>query len=130
VTALHVDTGQQRRQPRSWRRQFGAAIAPRSSADAIIREVVRLGDSYAVTVTGAIYRARDPAEAILRELENGGHNLLVLGVSPRSGERLFFGQVAAELLEKAPCSILFIASEPFLPAAEPQMPPGRARRAA
>jgi Kef-type K+ transport system membrane component KefB/nucleotide-binding universal stress UspA family protein len=127
ITALHVDTGQ--RQPRSWRRQVGAAIAPRSSADAIIREIVRLGDPYGVHVTGALRRARNPAEAILQQLELGGHNLLVLGVSPRAGEQLFFGHVAAELLEKARCSILFTASEPFLPTAAPEEPPETLRSA-
>jgi nucleotide-binding universal stress UspA family protein len=47
VTALHVDSGQRR--PRSWRRQVGVALAPRSSADAIIREIVRLGDILTVS---------------------------------------------------------------------------------
>jgi Kef-type K+ transport system membrane component KefB/nucleotide-binding universal stress UspA family protein len=116
VTALHVANGQ--RQPRSWGRQVGAALAPRSSADAIIREIVRLGDPYDVDVRGAVRRTSAPAEAILRQLQFGGHNLVVIGVSPRPGEALFFGQVAAELLERAECSILFTASEPFLPAAE------------
>jgi hypothetical protein len=30
------------RRPRSWQRQVGAALAPATSADAIIREIVRL----------------------------------------------------------------------------------------
>jgi Kef-type K+ transport system membrane component KefB/nucleotide-binding universal stress UspA family protein len=116
VTALHVDTGQ--KQVRSWKRQVGAALAPRSSGDAIIREIVRLGDPYGVNVRGAVRRARAPAEAILRQLDFGHHNLLVTGVSSRAGDELFFGQVAAELLDKAECSVLFISSEPFVPAAE------------
>src|SRR5205814_4396382 len=44
VTALHIDTGQ--RPLRSWEQSFGAALAPRSTADAIIREIVRLGEQY------------------------------------------------------------------------------------
>jgi nucleotide-binding universal stress UspA family protein len=110
VTTLHV-AGRQRR-PRSWRRHVGAALAPATSADAIIREVVRLGDSYGVEVKGAVRSVRTPQEAILRQLEVGGHNLLVMGVSPRPGDRLFFGQVPAELLERAECSVLFVGSEP------------------
>ena len=43
---------------------------------------------------------------------------VVVGVRPRSGEPLFFGQVAAELLDKAPCSLLMIASEPFVAPAD------------
>jgi nucleotide-binding universal stress UspA family protein len=92
---------------------FGAALAPRSTADAIIREVVRLGDQYGIQVKGAIRWARSPADAIQRQLALGHHNLLVVGVSPRPGEALFFGQVAAELLDKAQCSVLMVASEPF-----------------
>jgi hypothetical protein len=49
----------------------------------------------------------------LRELDLGNYNLLVLGVSPRPGEELSFGQVAAELLDRAECSVLFVASEPI-----------------
>jgi hypothetical protein len=37
----------------------------------------------------------------------------VLGVSPRPGEELFFGPVAAALLERAACSILFLSGEPL-----------------
>ena len=98
VTALHV-AGRQRN-PRSWQRHFGAALAPATSADAIIREIVRLGDPYGVEVKGTVRSIRSPQEAILRQLEVGGHNLLVIGVSPRPGDQLFFGQVPAELLER------------------------------
>ncbi len=38
-----------------------------------------------------------------------------MGVSPRPGEQLFFGPVPAELLERAECSVLFVASEPSSP---------------
>ena len=64
-------------------------------------------------------RVRTPQEAILRQLEVGDHNLFVMGVSPRPGDQLFFGQVPAELLERAKCSVLFVASEPAIAAAEP-----------
>jgi hypothetical protein len=101
----------QRRPSRSWGGQVGAALAPRSSADAIIREIVRLGDPYGVEVRGVVHGMHSAAKAILRQLEFGGHNLLVIGVSPRPGEELAFGQVTAELLERAQCSVLFIAGE-------------------
>jgi nucleotide-binding universal stress UspA family protein len=122
VTALHVASGQRR--PRSWQRHLGAALAPASSADAIIREIVRLGDHYGVAVRGAVRSVQTPQEAILRELEVGGHNLLAMGVSPRPGDQLFFGQVPAELLERAECSVLFVASEPPAPEPEPHQTAG------
>jgi Kef-type K+ transport system membrane component KefB/nucleotide-binding universal stress UspA family protein len=120
VTALHVASGERR--ARSWQRHVGAALAPASSADAVIREIVRLGDHYGVEVKGAVRSIRTPQEAILRQLEVGGHNLLVMGVSPRPGEELFFGEVPAELLERAECSVLFVASEPLTSAPEPHKP--------
>ena len=112
VTALHIDTGEGPR--RTWEQSFGAALAPRSTADAIIREIVRLGDQYGIQVKGAVRWARSPADAIQRQLDLGHHNLLVVGVSPRPGGALFFGQVAAELLDNTPCSLLMVASEPFV----------------
>jgi large conductance mechanosensitive channel len=115
LTALHVA---QPRRPRPWGRRIGAAIAPMGSADAIIRDIVQLGDPYGVQVRGAVRDVWPPADAILQQLQAGGHNLLVLGVSPRPGEQLSFGQIAAELLERAECSILFVASEPFVAAPE------------
>ena len=118
VTALHVASGQRR--SRSWRRHIGTALAPATSADAIIREIVRLGDHYGVKVRAAVRSVRTPQEAILRQLEVGGHNLLVIGVSPRPGDQLFFGRVPAELLERAQCSVLFVASEPSTSVPEPR----------
>ena len=118
VTALHVAGGQRR--PRSWQRHIGAALAPASSAEAIIREIVRLGDHYGVAVRGAVRSVQTPQEAILGQLEFGDHNLLVMGVSPRPGDQLFFGEVPAELLDRAECSVLFVASEPPTPEPEPR----------
>ena len=36
-----------------------------------------------------------------------------MGVNPRSGDQLFFGEVAAEMLARTECSLLFVAGEPF-----------------
>src|SRR5215472_3913353 len=116
VTAFQV--ARQQRRTRSWQRHVGAALAPATSAEAVIREIVRLGDHYGVEVRGVVRSVRTPPDAILRQLEVGGHNLLVMGVSPRPGDQLFFGQVPAELLARAECSVLFVASEP--PTPEPE----------
>jgi Kef-type K+ transport system membrane component KefB/nucleotide-binding universal stress UspA family protein len=126
VTALHVADGP--RGHRSWGRQVGAAIAPMSSAEAIIREIVRLGDPYGVEVRGAVRQVGSPQETILRQLKVGDYNLLVMGVSPRPGEQLFFGQVPAELLERAECSVLFLASEPPPSTLEPAEIPAAQER--
>jgi len=121
VTALHVASGQRR--ARSWQRHVGAALAPATSAEAIIREIVRLGDHYGVDVKGVMRSVGTPQNAILRQLEIGDHNLLVMGVSPRPGDQLFFGQVSAELLERAKSSILFVSGEPPISEREPDKIP-------
>ena len=38
------------------------------------------------------------------------HNLVVMGVGRRPGEKLYFGDTATALLENAECSLLFVAS--------------------
>ena len=111
LTALHVASG---RQPSSsWRWRVGAAIAPATGGDVIIREVVRHADAYNVSVKGAL-RQGVVSKVILDELAAGSHNLLVMGVSPRIGNQLSFGQIPAALLDRAQCSILFVAGEPML----------------
>jgi nucleotide-binding universal stress UspA family protein len=51
-----------------------------------------------------------PHEAILAELKKRGHDLIVMGRSRRPGDKLFFGDTAAAVLEKSPASIVFVAS--------------------
>ena len=110
VTALHVAS---HARDRRWRVRLGAALAPDISADAIIRDIVDLGKAYGVEVRGSIRSRRTTENAIMREIRGGHYDLLVMGVSPRPGEQLFFGEVPAELLERAPCSLVFVASEPL-----------------
>ncbi|HZO21988.1 MAG TPA: cation:proton antiporter [Steroidobacteraceae bacterium] len=99
------------RHVRAWRQRFGNVLAPENTGGAAIREIVDIGEHYGINVHGVIRRARTTRDAILREIERGGHTLLVMGVSPRSGEQLFFGELAAEVLEHSPCSIVFLSSE-------------------
>jgi Kef-type K+ transport system membrane component KefB len=111
VTALHVLADARTRD--NWRDQLGASLVPASAADAIMRDIVRLGDPYGVEVKSKLRHGSTAQEVILREVESGRHNLLVTGVSPRPGQELFFGPVAAALLEHLGCSILFVAGEPL-----------------
>jgi nucleotide-binding universal stress UspA family protein len=111
VTALHVAA--HAREPR-WRLRLGAALAPDTGADATIRDIVDLGRAYGVEVKGTVRSRRTTENAIIREIRGGHYDLLVMGVSPRPGEQLFFGEVPADLLERAPCSLVFVASEPAL----------------
>jgi Kef-type K+ transport system membrane component KefB/nucleotide-binding universal stress UspA family protein len=114
VTALHVAGHSSRERPR-WGVRLGAALAPDTSADATIQEIVELGKAYGVEVKGSIRSRRTPENAIIREIREGQYDLLVMGVSPRPGGQLFFGEVPADLLERSPCSLVFVASEPPAP---------------
>jgi nucleotide-binding universal stress UspA family protein len=49
-------------------------------------------------------------DAILKEASRGGYDLIVLGVSRRPGETLFFGNMAAAVLERCDTAILFVAT--------------------
>jgi nucleotide-binding universal stress UspA family protein len=109
VTALYV-TNPSRRW-RNWRQQFGTALAPENSADAAIREIVGMGGLYNIEVRGVIRSDRATEKVILKEIESGRHSLLVMGVSPRPGRQLFLGDVAAEVLPRAKCSILLVSGE-------------------
>jgi Kef-type K+ transport system membrane component KefB/nucleotide-binding universal stress UspA family protein len=111
VTALHVAGASSRERPR-WGVRLGAALAPDSTADATIQDVIELGRAYGVEVKGTIRSRRTAENAIIREIRDGSYDLLVMGVSPRPGEQLFFGEVPADLLERSPCSLVFVASEP------------------
>ena len=52
----------------------------------------------------------DPDVAIIKECERRKHNVVVMGVGRRPGEKLFFGDTAASLLEKAKMSLVFVAT--------------------
>ncbi len=108
VTALYVTHA---RPATRWAQRFGRALAPRPSALATMREIEEFGEHYGVTVKAEI-RSVDSAPAeIVTYARTGGFTLLVMGVSPRPAERLFFGEVPADILEQAPCSLLFVSSE-------------------
>ncbi len=109
VTALYVTNTS--RKPRTWRQQFGTALTLENSADAAVREIVELGEHYNTEVRGLIRQDGAPGDAILKEIDSGHYSLLVMGVSPRPGDQLFLGEVAAEVLQGAKCSIVFVSGE-------------------
>jgi len=111
VTALHV-AGNYPREGGWGLRRFGTVLAPDPGADATLRDIVELGKAYGVEVKGTLRSRRTAENAIIREVRSGTYDLVVMGVSPRPGEQLFFGEVPADLLARAPCSLLFVASEP------------------
>lgn len=70
----------------------------------------RVSALYVATVRTALRVDAAVEEAILREAKRGSYDLVVLGVTRRPGDTLFFGNMAAALLERCDTAILFVAS--------------------
>jgi Kef-type K+ transport system membrane component KefB/nucleotide-binding universal stress UspA family protein len=115
VTALHI-AGRNARPP--LHRRLGALFGRQDevyeepSNNPITEEIVQLARAYSVNVRSVVRSHRDAQTAILREIGTGRHDMLVMGVSPRPGDPLNFGDVASVLLERAECSLVFLAAEP------------------
>ena len=75
----------------------------------LVRELQALGSRQGVEITVRVLARPVQEAAILHQIEHGGHNLVVLGVKVRQGERLSFGQSVGVLLEQIPCSVVLIA---------------------
>ena len=111
VTVLHVARRGQPSRRRGVVRGFGADWGGiGTNEEAILRDAVRLGDQFGVPVRTAVRAHAEAEEAILRQLRTGEHNLIAMGVSPRPGATLFFGDAAADILKRSNRSILLVAS--------------------
>jgi Kef-type K+ transport system membrane component KefB/nucleotide-binding universal stress UspA family protein len=104
ITALYVATGGVGNGRK--RRGFRA----RRQEQAIMKDIVEMADRHDVTARTAVHSDVTPHEAILAEVKKHGHDLIVMGVSRRPGDNLFFGDTAAAVLENAAASIVFVAS--------------------
>jgi nucleotide-binding universal stress UspA family protein len=82
----------------------------RRNEEAILKDVVDIAGGYNMSIRTAVLADSAAEDAILKEAERRKHNLIVLGVGRRPGDKLFFGDTAAGLLADAECSLLFVAS--------------------
>ena len=123
VTALHIAGRSAGRRP--LRDRFGALFGRQDYVDEgasnnpITDEIVQLARAYSVNVRSAVRSNRDAETAILREIGAGRHDVLVMGVSPRPGDPLNFGELASALLERADCSLVLLAAEPAVKSDNP-----------
>jgi nucleotide-binding universal stress UspA family protein len=76
----------------------------------LVKSIKELGARVEINVTTLVKVLRSPERAILRQAGRGGHNLIIVGVNLRSGEKVFFGRRIAVLLEKSTCPILLVNS--------------------
>jgi Kef-type K+ transport system membrane component KefB/nucleotide-binding universal stress UspA family protein len=83
--------------------------AMRRNERAILKDIGALGDRFDVEVRSTTLTNLAPGEAIVREAKRG-YDLIVLGVSRRPGDTLFFGDTAASVLKRSDTSNLFVAS--------------------
>ena len=104
VTALYVT-----RASASPARTPPRRIVMRRNELGVIKDITALAERYDVALRNTTRADVAPDEAIRREAGRG-YDLVVLGVSRRPGEMLFFGNTAAAVLERSPTSILFVAS--------------------
>ena len=77
--------------------------------EAVLKDIVELADREGRSIRTALRLDVSPEDAILRAARLG-HNLIVLGVGRPAGKTLFFGEVAAAILENSDCSMMFVSS--------------------
>ncbi len=82
----------------------------RRQEKAILDDIKHLAEQYDREVATAIRADVAADEAVVAAAKRNGHNLIVMGVSRRPGEQLFFGETAAGVFKDAPISLLFVAS--------------------
>jgi nucleotide-binding universal stress UspA family protein len=107
VSALYVATG---RSNGAGRGRIRRGVDTRRNEEAVLKDIAELADRYDARVRTALRVDAAVEEAILREAKRGSYDLVVLGVTRRPGDTLFFGNMAAALLERCDTAILFVAS--------------------
>ena len=75
----------------------------------VLKDMAELGQRYDVPVITRISQRAAPAGAILTEAKRG-FSMVVMGVSARPGEELFFGNTATAVLREWKAPILILAS--------------------
>ncbi len=77
---------------------------------AILKDVVELADVADQSIKIAARSDRAAADAIVSEAGRDADKLIVMGVGRPATEPLFFGEIAAAVLEKSPASVLLVSS--------------------
>src|SRR5712671_4782089 len=105
ITALYVSGAK-----RDARGRRGGGSRERAQEQAILKEIVQLAEQYDQQVATRVRADQSPDEAVLTEAKRDGHNLIIMGVSRRPGDSLFFGETAAGIFEKSPISVVLVSS--------------------
>jgi Kef-type K+ transport system membrane component KefB/nucleotide-binding universal stress UspA family protein len=81
----------------------------RSREERVLKDMAELAERYDVRFATHISKRGGAAEAILKEARNG-YGMIVMGVSPRPGEELFFGNTAVAISRDWKNPLLLVAS--------------------
>jgi Kef-type K+ transport system membrane component KefB/nucleotide-binding universal stress UspA family protein len=91
-------------------RRLKRATPTHRHEESVLKEIVELADRSGHSIRTALRLNVAPENAILRQARLGGYNLIVMGVGRPAGETLFFGKVAAAVLENSERSIVLVSS--------------------
>ena len=83
--------------------------ASQRTQSAVLKDIATLAERYEVKMQSTIRANIAPGEAILNEAKRG-YDLIVLGVSRRPGDTLYFGDTANTVFDNSDASNLFVAS--------------------
>jgi len=103
ITALYVTTGKG-----GGPRKRSGVLRTRAPEQAILKDMVDLADRHDMDIRTKVRSEVAPDQAVLAEAAR--HNLIIMGVSRRPGDTLFFGETAAGILANSPASVVFVAS--------------------
>ncbi len=102
ITALYVG-----------RPKRGKVASKRSGprhAREILKDITEMAARYDMKIETRTLSGTNPANAIIAEAKKGAHDLIVMGVSRRLGDKLFLGDTAAAILTTPPCPILLLST--------------------
>ena len=93
-----------------WFRRVGVPVALGAQEAVILKNLAELGKRLGIEPTIETAAHRSPEDAILTQLARGKHNVVVLGVTRRQGESLFFGATAKSILRAARSAVVMVAT--------------------
>jgi nucleotide-binding universal stress UspA family protein len=93
-----------------WYRRLGMPLALAAHEKEILKDMTALAERTGVALAISATAQSVADKAILRRIKHGQHNLVVLGVSLRPGETLYFGSTATTVLRGAECSVMLVAT--------------------
>jgi Kef-type K+ transport system membrane component KefB/nucleotide-binding universal stress UspA family protein len=105
VTALYV-----RPERRQSSREAARAEVEQPAHLAVFDHIKTIGQHYEIDIRTIAPESATPELSILSHARRGRHNLILLGVGRRAGEKLSFGAIASTLLETSDRSLVFFAS--------------------